>query len=93
MPAFPRKLEEPPPRTGFFDQNQFRTVLAKLPAELRPPMTFAYWTGWRIKKEILALRWSQVDLDAGSVTLLPNQSKNKTVRPIFLPPTCHFSRG
>ncbi len=87
MPSFPKKLGEPPARSGFFEQREFEAVLAKLPAELRPPITFAFWTGWRIKKEILTLQWTQIDLDAGAVTLRAEQSKNKSGRPIFLPQT------
>ena len=87
MPAFPPKLEEAPPRSGFFNEDMFQTVLAKLPPELRPVMTFAFWTGWRIRKEILSLEWKQVDLDEASIFLRADQSKNRQPRPIFLPPT------
>jgi len=32
------------------------------------PIVFASWTGWRIPSDVLTLKWSQVDLDAGEVT-------------------------
>jgi len=32
------------------------------------PIVFASWTGWRVPSDVLALKWSQVDLDAGEVT-------------------------
>lgn len=45
-------LEEDNVRQGFFEPWQFEQVLAKLPEPLRPPVTFAYYTGWRIHSEI-----------------------------------------
>ena len=36
---------------------------------------FAYLTGWR-KREVLGLRWAQVELDAGWVRLEPGTTKN-----------------
>src|SRR5215467_13603997 len=35
-------------RTGFFEAEDFDAVLKHLPATLRPAMTFAYYTGWRV---------------------------------------------
>jgi integrase len=32
------------------------------------PIVFASWTGWRVPSDVLALKSSQVDLDAGEVT-------------------------
>jgi integrase len=71
-----RMLKEPPARQGFFEQNEYESLLAKLPDYLRPPITFAYWTGWRIYSEILPLTWSQVDLEEGTVRLLAGETKN-----------------
>ena len=36
--------------------------------ELVPPVLFAAMTGWRLPSDVLTLRWSQVDLAAGTVT-------------------------
>jgi len=47
-------------RQGFFESWQFDELLSQLPPYLRAPITFAYWTGWRLKSEILSLSWSQV---------------------------------
>ena len=47
MPHIPM-LKEPSPRKGFFEREDFEAVLARLPAYLRAPMSFAYVTGWRV---------------------------------------------
>ena len=49
------KLEEDNARQGFFERWEFEAVLARLPEYLRPLLTFAYYTGWRVHSEILAL--------------------------------------
>jgi integrase len=73
-------LEENNARQGFFERPEFDAVLAKLPDYLRPPMTLTYWTGWRLKSEILPLTWSQVDFDTGVIRLEPGVAKNKDGR-------------
>ena len=66
-------------RTGFFERPEFEAVRAQLPEPLRPVMTFAYLTGWR-KREILGLRWRDVDFGAGMVRLEPGTTKNRAGR-------------
>jgi integrase len=78
-------LQERNVRQGFFELREFETVLAHLPEALRPPMTFAYYTGWRMASEILKLTWSQVDLEASTVRLEAHTTKNDDARPIYLP--------
>lgn len=63
-------------RTGFFEEVDFRAIVAELPEPLRAPMRFAYFTGWRIATEVLALTWAQVDFGAGIVRLEPNTTKS-----------------
>ena len=48
----------------------------KAQPELVPPVVFAAITGWRMKSEVLKLEWRQVDLDAGTVSLLINTTKS-----------------
>ena len=67
-------------RSGFFEEADFRAVLAELPEPLRPPMEFAYFTGWRIQDEVLALTWAQVDFTAGVVRLEPDTTKSREGR-------------
>lgn len=73
-------LRENNTRTGFFESEQYRAVLAHLPAEIQPVITFAYITGWRIASEVLPLEWRQVDFDAGEVRLDAGTTKNDEAR-------------
>lgn len=75
-PAFP-VIETRNRRTGFFEEAEFRAVLARLPADVVPLAEFLYWTGWRVG-EALALEWRQVDLAAGVIRL--DTSKNGDAR-------------
>ncbi len=82
VPEFP-ELEGATVRQGFFEREDFAAVLRALPAHLRPPLTFAYYSGWRIS-EVLALTWDRVDLSAGVVRLEPGSTKSGAGR------TCPF---
>jgi integrase len=73
-------LKESAPRSGFFEREQYESVLRHLPDDLRPVITFAYVTGWRLASEILPLEWRQVDFDAEMVRLIPGTTKNKEGR-------------
>jgi integrase len=83
-PYIPR-LDEDNARQGFFERSEFEAVLAKLPDYLRPPLTFAYYTGWRTHSEILSLTWDRIDLEEGTVRLYRGTTKNKDGRVIHLP--------
>ncbi len=83
-PFFP-PLEVNNVRQGFFERHDFESLLAHLPDYLRPPVTFAYRVGWRFSSEVLPLRWSQVDLEEGTVRLEVLSTKNKDGRLIYLP--------
>ena len=82
-------LEENNARKGFFEQAEYESVLAKLPEHLRPIVTFAFHTGWRIRSEILRLTWEQVDLETGAVRLEVGETKNKDGRIIYLTEELH----
>lgn len=75
MPHIPM-LRENNARQGFFEPSQVEDVLARLPRSVRPVITFAYLTGWRIRSEVLPLTWAQVDLKAGIVRLEPGTTKS-----------------
>jgi len=79
MPVFPKRLDENPPRDGFFEHTEYLKVRAHLPASYRDVLDFAYYSGWR-RNEILGLVWSEVDLAGGVIRLPPLRSKTKTGR-------------
>jgi len=70
-------------RKGFFEHDAFLKLRRELPEEIRPVITFAYFTGCR-KAEILGLQWSQVDLAERVVRLEPGETKNDDARTIPL---------
>lgn len=69
-------LEENNVRKGFFEREQYESVLSHLPEEIRPVVEFAYITGWRIASEVLPLEWRRVDFQAGEVRLDVGTTKN-----------------
>ena len=79
MPTFPNRLEENPPRDGFFEHQEYLNVRAQLPPSFQDVLDFAYYSGWR-RNEILGLTWDAIDLDGGVVRLTPRRSKTKTGR-------------
>jgi integrase len=72
-------LEENDVRKGFFEHDQFLAMREALPQEIRPIITFAYYTGCR-REEILSLRWEQVDLPERVVRLEAGTTKNDEPR-------------
>jgi integrase len=74
------RLEEHNARKGFFEREQFDAVVKHLPEELRPVLTFAYITGWRIASEVLPLEWRNADLKTGEVRLDVGTTKNREGR-------------
>lgn len=76
-------LKENNVRKGFFEEAEFLALRVQLPEYVRPVVTFAYFTGCR-RGEILALKWSQVDLERRSVRLEPGTTKNGEGRSIPL---------
>src|SRR5262245_545859 len=76
-------LKENNVRTGFFEHGEFVAFRAALPNYLQPVATFALYTGWR-KRNILELRWNQVDLGARTVRLNPGTTKNDAGQMVIL---------
>ena len=69
-------LREDNIRQGFFERDQFESVRAQLPGDLRGLVTLAYHTGWRMRSEIFPLQWPQVDRNVGTIRLEPGTTKN-----------------
>jgi len=86
MPLFPQRLEENPPRDGFFEHDEYLKVRAQAPASYQDVLDFAYYSGWR-RNEILHLTWAEVDLGGGVIRLSPRRSKTRSGRvlPISAP--------
>jgi integrase len=85
LPSIPkvRVLPEHNTRQGFFERPDLEAVVAALPAYLRDFTRFAYLTGWR-KGEIISLRWTDVDRDAGAIRLRPEAAKTGRGRTVML---------
>ena len=77
-------LPEPKPREGFLKRGQFEPLLAALPENLKPLVTFLYYCGVRLG-EAKQIQWSQVDLDAAVIRLESEQTKNSEPRIVPLP--------
>jgi integrase len=72
-------LEENNARQGFLDHGSFLVLRENLPNYLKDPVTFLYFSGWRVS-EMRALEWRDVDLAGKVVRLRPEISKNKDGR-------------
>lgn len=73
-------LAEDNVRTGFFEAEQFESMVKHLPEDIRPVMRFAYITGWRLANEVLPLEWRNVDFASGEIRLDSGKTKNKDGR-------------
>ena len=65
------------------ERPDLEAVVAALPAYLRDFTRFAYLTGWR-KGEIISLKWTDVDRDAGAIRLRPEAAKTGRGRTVML---------
>jgi len=81
-------LEEHNVRSGFFSHEEYLAVRAVLPDYAQVAVSIACYTGLRIG-EVLGLKWSQVDLGEGKLSLTPLQTKTETSRVVYLPPDLH----
>jgi len=73
-------------RQGFFEEDDFRAVLAELPAHLQPLMTVGFLTGWRVRDELCPLTWDRVDLKAGTIRLARSKNGDPRVFPFDADP-------
>jgi integrase len=77
------RLKESAPRSGFFEDEQYRAVKRRLPSDLQ---VIAYRFGWRARSEILPLERRHLDLEQGTLTLDPGMTKNDDGRKVYLTP-------
>jgi integrase len=66
-----------------FERPDLEAVVTALPAYLQDFTRFAYLTGWR-KGEIISLKWTDVDRDAGAIRLRPEAAKTGRGRTVML---------
>ena len=81
-----RILRPAPPRSGFFEPEEFEAVARELPPDLALVARIEYTFGWRLTDEVLPLTRSQVDLEAGTLRLIPGSTKNGDGRLVYLTP-------
>jgi integrase len=72
IPTF-EMLDEPKPRKGFLEREQFEALFTALPDYVRLPFAVGYFTAMRLG-EILSLEWDQIDFLAGTINL--HETKN-----------------
>ena len=82
VPIFP-KITVANARTGFMDHETFQKLRAELPEPIATMAVFGFEIGWRVN-EIANLKWSQIDLEEGTVRLKAGTTKNKQSRLIYL---------
>jgi integrase len=70
-------------RSNPLNPYEFDRLLAVAPAHLKPILLTAYYTGMR-RGELLKLTWDRVDLKAGVIRLLPENTKTQERRIIPL---------
>ncbi len=66
-------------REGFFEDDDFATVLLEPPAYLHPIIRLLRVTGWRVM-EALGLTWDRVDWEWKGIYLSARQTKGKKAR-------------
>lgn len=76
-------LRESNVRKGFFEHEQYVALKNAMSDYLKPLVTFACHTGWRIG-ETLGLTWDKVDLKQGIVRLDPGETKNNEARTLYM---------
>ena len=79
-------LKEAKPRQGFFEDDEYAAVTARLVdrPDLQVAVAIAQTYRWRMQSEVLVLERRQVDLKAGMLTL--DDSKNDDGRLVYLTP-------
>src|SRR5712664_309084 len=76
-------LRKPNVRRSVLDDAAFDKLLAAAESQLKPIILVAYDTGMRLR-EVLGLRWSQVNLKLGVIKLSAEDTKTEEPRTVFL---------
>jgi integrase len=76
-------LRKPNVRRMVVDENGFQRLFAAAEEALQPILLLAFDTGMR-KEELLALRWEQVDLEASTIALAPEDTKTDEPRLVVM---------
>jgi len=76
-------LRRPNVRRSVLDDAAFEKLLAAAETQLKPIILVAYETGMRLR-EVLGLRWSQVNLKLGVIKLSAEDTKTEEPRTVFL---------
>ena len=76
-------LRKPNVRRMVLDEAGFQRLFAAAEQALQPILLLALDTGMR-KEEVLALQWEQVDLEASTIALAPEDTKTDEPRLIVL---------
>jgi integrase len=79
-PTFPTLSEKGRQRKGFFEIPQWQSVYRHLSADHQPWATIAYYTGWRVKREILSREWAHVDRDQQTIRIDAEDTKDGKAR-------------
>ncbi len=79
-----KKLEEPRRRLRYLEPDEEGRLLAAAAEPLRSLIVVGVNTGLRIGAEALTLRWADVELDRGTLTVLAAYAKNKQTRAVNL---------
>ncbi len=77
-------------RARFLTIEEFQAVEAKVPDSLRPALRIALATGMRLK-EVVGLRWEDVDRNADVLHILRNTKTGRRGIPIFATVQAFFS--
>lgn len=80
VPYFPM-IKETTVRTGFLSDEDYALLRDELPHELKALFVCGYVTGMR-KGELTGIQWSQVDFEAGLITLEKGATKNDDARSV-----------
>lgn len=80
VPYFPM-IKETTVRKGFLTDEQYAALRDELPANLKSLFVCGYTTGIR-KGELVVIEWTQVDFDAGIITLDKGDTKNDDARSV-----------